>query len=90
MKIKDTLFLGLVILQTIACYIPNNSILNMKMDGMIPRLLISKRRDIIFYSIALNTLNIKKANAEQSIIDKVSTKDIMKYIEEEQANIFEK
>jgi S1-C subfamily serine protease len=90
MKVKDTLFLGLVILQTIACYIPNNSILNMKMDGMIPRLLISKRRDIIFYSIALNTLNIKKANAEQSIIDKVSTKDIMKYIEEEQANIFEK
>jgi S1-C subfamily serine protease len=92
MKVKDTLFLGLVILQTIACYIPNNSILNMKMDGMIPRLLISKRRDIIFYSVALNTLNIKKANAEQSIsiIDKVSTKDIMKYIEEEQANIFEK
>ena len=92
MKVKDTLFFGLVILQTIACYIPSNSILNMKIEGIIPRLPLSKRRDIIFYSIALNTLNIKKANAEQStsIIDKVSTKDIMKYIEEEQANIFEK
>ena len=92
MKIKDTLLLGLVILQTITCYVPNNSILNMKIDGMIPRLVLSKRRDMIFYSVALNALNIKKANAEQSIsiIDKVSTKDIMKYIEEEQANIFEK
>ena len=66
MKIKDTLLLGLVILQTITCYIPNNSILNMKMDGIIPRLLISKRRDIIFYSIALNTLNIKKAKQRTS------------------------
>jgi S1-C subfamily serine protease len=92
MKIKDTLLLGLVILQTITCYVPNNSILNMKIDGMIPRFVLSKRRDMIFYSVALNALNIKKANAEQSIsiIDKVSTKDIMKYIEEEQANIFEK
>jgi S1-C subfamily serine protease len=90
MKVKDTLLLGLVILQTIACYIPNNSILNMKMERIIPSVPLSKRRDMIFYSIALNTLNIKKANAEQSIIDKVGTKDIMKYIEEEQANIFEK
>jgi S1-C subfamily serine protease len=90
MKIKDTLLMGLIIIQTITCYIPNNSILNMKIEGIISRLPLTKRRDMIFYSVALKTLNSKKANAEQSIIDKVSAKDIMKYIEEEQANIFEK
>ena len=38
----------------------------------------------------MNTLNSKKASAEQSIIDKISSKDIIKYIEDEQTNIFEK
>lgn len=81
--------MGTVILQTIACYLPNNSIINMKMNGMIPWSSISKRRDMILSSISLNTLRIKKTNVEQSIIEKVSKKDIIKYIEEEQANIFE-
>jgi S1-C subfamily serine protease len=44
---------------------------------------------MILSSISLNTLRIKKTNVEQSIIEKVSKKDIIKYIEEEQANIFE-
>jgi D-mannonate dehydratase len=61
----------------------------MKMNGMIPWSSISKRRDMILSSISLNTLRIKKTNVEQSIIEKVSKKDIIKYIEEEQANIFE-
>jgi len=51
--------------------------------------LISKRRDIIFYSIALNTIGSKKVNAEQSRIDMTDTKDIIKYIEEEQTKIFD-
>jgi S1-C subfamily serine protease len=89
MKVKNTLIMGTVILQTIACYLPNNSIINMKMNGMIPWSSISKRRDMILSSISLNTLRIKKTNVEQSIIEKVSKKDIIKYIEEEQANIFE-
>jgi len=86
MKVKNTLIMGTVILQTIACYLPNNSIINMKMNGMIPWSSISKRRDMILSSISLNTLRIKKTNVEQSIIEKVSKKDIIKYIEEEQAN----
>ena len=81
--------MGTVILQTIACYLPNNSIINMKMNGVIPWSSISKRRDMILSSISLNTLRKKKTNVEQSIIEKVSKKDIIKYIEEEQANIFE-
>jgi S1-C subfamily serine protease len=89
MKVKNTLIMGTVILQTIACYLPNNSIINMKMNGMIPWSSISKRRDMILSSISLNMLRIKKTNVEQSIIEKVSKKDIIKYIEEEQANIFE-
>jgi len=89
MKVKNTLIMGTVILQTIACYLPNNSIINMKMNGVIPWSSISKRRDMILSSISLNTLRKKKTNVEQSIIEKVSKKDIIKYIEEEQANIFE-
>ena len=96
MKVKDTLLLGLVILQTIASYVPNNSA-NMKMKMEWQNLRnpsISKRRDMIFYSIALNTIGSQKVNAEQlvsvSVNDKVGTKDIIKYIEEEQTRIFEK
>ena len=70
----------------------------MKIDGFDTKLSLSKRRDIIFYSVALNTLGIRKASAEQSVsvsvsvsvIDKISSKDIIKFIEEEQTNIFEK
>ena len=100
MKLKCILFCGLVILQTIASYVPNNSA-NMKMKMEWQNLRnpsISKRRDMIFYSIALNTIGSQKVNAEQSaaaaaavsVNDKVGTKDIIKYIEEEQTRIFEK
>jgi hypothetical protein len=56
----------------------------MKIDGLDTKLSLSKRRDIIFYSVALNTLGIRKASAEQSVsvIDKISSKDIIKFIEE--------
>lgn len=94
MKLKCILFCGLVILQTIASYVPNNSA-NMKMKMEWQNLRnpsISKRRDMIFYSIALNTIGSKKVNAEQSLFDdkigNVGTKDIIKYIEEEQTKIF--
>jgi len=94
MKFKSTLLYILVIFQTINCYISNKSLLNMKIDGLDTKLALSKRRDIIFYSVALNTLGIRKASAEQSVsvsvIDKISSKDIIKFIEEEQTNIFEK
>jgi len=93
-NIKEKLFvyLCLVILQSISCYIPNNSLNTlMKMNGglNLHNPLISKRRDIIFYSIALNTIGSKKVNAEQSRIDMTDTKDIIKYIEEEQTKIFD-
>ena len=96
MKFKSTLLYILVIFQTINCYISNKSLLNMKIDGLDTKLALSKRRDIIFYSVALNTLGIRKASAEQSVsvsvsvLDKISSKDIIKFIEEEQTNIFEK
>ena len=103
MKLKCILFCGLVILQTITSYVPNNSlntILNMKMEWQnLRNPSISKRRDMIFYSIALNTIGAQKVSAEQSVSvsapilptnDKISTKDIIKYIEEEQTRIFEK
>ena len=93
-ELKNALICGLVIIQYIqstACYIPNNSPMHMKLDGGNPKhSLITKRREMIFFSIALNTLNSKKASAEQSVIDKISSKDIIKYIEDEQTNIFEK
>ena len=91
---RDNLFFCLVILQSISCYIPNNSLNSlMKMEGLnLRNPSISKRRDMIFYSIALNTIGSKKVNAEQSLIDNkignVGTKDIIKYIEEEQTKIF--
>ena len=93
-NIKEKLFvyLCLVILQSISCYIPNNSLNTlMKMNGglNLRNPLISKRRDIIFYSIALNTIGSKKVNAEQTRIDMTDTKDIIKYIEEEQTKIFD-
>ena len=92
MKIKSTLLYVFVILQTISCYISNKSLFNMNLDGSDTKLALSKRRDIIFYSVALNTLGIRRVSAEQSIIDieKISSKDIIKCIEEEQTNIFEK
>lgn len=92
--IKEKLFicLCLVILQSISCYIPNNSLNTlMKMDSG-PNLRnpsISKRRDMILYSIALNSIGSKKVNAEQTRIDMTETKDIIKYIEEEQTKIFD-
>ena len=94
-ELKNALLCGLVIIQYIQstfCYIPNNSPMHMKLDGGNPKhsLMITKRREMIFYSIALNTLNSKKVSAEQSVIDKISSKDIIKYIEDEQTNIFEK
>ena len=93
--IKTNLFFCVVILQSISCYIPNNSYKTlMKMDSglNLRNPSISKRRDIIFYSIALNTIGSKKVYAEQSIIDTKDTKytkDIIKYIEEEQTRIFD-
>lgn len=97
MKFKDIkeklfVYLCLVILQSISCYIPNNSLNTlMKMEGTGLNLRnpsISKRRDMIFNSIALNTIGSKKVNAEQTRIDMTETKDIIKYIEEEQTRIF--
>ena len=96
MKLKCILFCGLVILQSISSYVPNNSlnsIVNMKMElSNLRNPSISKRRDIIFYSIALNTIGTQKVSAEQSVStnDKISSNDIIKYIEEEQTRIFEK
>jgi S1-C subfamily serine protease len=94
-ELKNALLCGLVIIQYIQsmyCYIPNKTPMYMKLGGAnLKHSLITKRREMIFYSIALNTLNSKKVNAEQSVIDnKISSKDIIKYIEEEQTNIFEK
>jgi len=91
-NIKANLFFCAVILHSISCYIPNNSFKTlMKMDGELnlrnPS--ISKRRDIIFYGIALNTIGSKKVNAEQIRINMTDTKDIIKYIEEEQTKIFD-
>lgn len=92
--IKPTLFFCIVILQSISCYISNDSFKTlMKIEGCLnlrnPS--ISNRRNLILGSIAVNTVGIKKANAvEQSVVDKLSSKDIIKYIEEEQTNIFEK
>ena len=84
MKLKCILLYGLVILQTISSYVPNY--VNMKMEWLnLRKSSISKRRDLIFYSIALNTIGAQKVNAERvSIIDKISTKDIIRYIEDEQ------
>jgi len=90
MKFKSTLLYVFAIFQTISCYISNKSLFSMNIDSLDTKLALSKRRDIIFYSLALNTLGIRKAYAEQSIIDKTSTKDIIKFIEEEQTIIFEK
>jgi hypothetical protein len=50
----------------------------MKIDGLDTKLALSKRRDIIFYSVALNTLGIRKVYAEQSV--SVIYKLISKYI----------
>ena len=94
MKIKCGIFYGLVVLQTIAGYIPNNSAIKIKMEGGKLPLQLTNRRNLILSSlgsITVNTVGIKKANAvEQSVVDKLSSKDIIKYIEEEQTNIFEK
>ena len=92
--IKEKLFicLCLVILQSISCYIPNNSLNTlMKMNSglNLRNPSISKRRDMILHSIALNSIGSKKVNAEQTRIDITETKDIIKYIEEEQTRIFD-